>query len=322
MKTAVLPGTDMLSSVVALGTDSFGLTLPEKESFAMLDAYVAMGGNMIDTALSYSDWVQGEKSRSEKLIGRWLFKRGSRSRVLLSTKGGHPPMGHMEIPRLSRKDIESDIEKSLRHLGCDYVDIYWLHRDTGRLPVGEIMETLHDLVKVGKTRFFGLSNWTHERIDEANAYAEKHGLTRVIAGQIQHSVARGIPENNDPTLVLMNQREYAYYAKHHMPVFAYASQAKGFFSKLDAGGLQALGLKARTRYLSEDNLKRYALLKEFAGCYKASVGQLAIAALTSDRHVLTFPIVGCKTVEQLSESMSGADITLEQNDVDRLFLLQ
>lgn len=318
MKKVVLRGTDLEISQIVLGTDVYGLTLSEEESFAMLDAYVELGGNALDTALIYSDWAPGEKSRSEKLIGRWMKARGNRNKLIVSTKGAHPPIGYMDISRLSRSDIEGDMERSLRHLQSDYVDIYWLHRDDTRLPAGEIMETLNDLVKTGKTRSIGLSNWTHERIGEANDYAKAHGLSEVVAGQIQYSAAEGVPANNDPTLVLMNEGEYAYYKQSGMAVFAYAAQAKGLFSKLDQGGVEALSSKAQDRYLSEENLRRFALLKELSGRYGASVGQLAIAAICSNRDFPTFPIVGCKNIPQLTESMGGAGITMEQSDIDRL----
>lgn len=318
MKKQLLSGTDLTISPVALGTDSYGLTLDENASYAMLDEFLDRGGNLLDTALIYSDWEPGEKSRSEKLLGRWMKSRGNRDKVVISTKGAHPEFAHMDVPRLSRREIEGDIEQSLLHLGCDYIDIYWLHRDGANVPVGDVMETLNDLVKTGKTRYFGMSNWTHERIEEANRYADEHGLCRIVSSQIQHSIADGIPENNDKTLVLMNDGEYDYFSRTKMPVFAFASQAKGFFSKLDKGGAEALSPKARTRYLSEENLRRFDVIRRLAAEHGTTVGGIVVAALTSNTDFQTIPIIGCKNSDQLSDSMNGADILLTQAEIDEI----
>ena len=154
------------------------------------------------------------------------------------------------------------MDESLKRLGTDYVDIYWLHRDDENLPVDGIMETLSKLVKTGKTRYIGMSNWTAERIDEANRCAEREGLPKLCASQIQYSMAVPNVENNDPTLVLMNDQEYEYFKNHDLTVFAFASQAKGFFSKLYAGGVENLSPKARERYLNEESLKRYQRIRQ------------------------------------------------------------
>ena len=141
MKYIKLDGTDIKVSKLALGTDSMGEPMTEETSREVLDSFTEAGGTLIDTALSYNDWAPGEKSRSEKIIGRWLKARSNRHDLIISTKGGHPPMGHMDISRLSEKEIMSDIEQSLSNLGTDYVDIYFLHRDNENLPVAPIMET-------------------------------------------------------------------------------------------------------------------------------------------------------------------------------------
>lgn len=319
MEKKKLVGTEALVSPIALGTDVYGLTLSEKESFDMIDAYIGMGGNVIDTALVYSDWVPGEKSRSEKLIGRYLKKSGKRNELIISTKGAHPVPGHMDVPRLSPSEIRLDMEKSLLNLGVDYVDIYWLHRDSEKADISEICRTLDELVKEGKTRYIGMSNWTYSRIDEYNEYAKRHSLTQLISSQIQYSAAKSIPENNDPTLVFMNDREYAYFKEKRMPVFAYASQAKGFFQKLEAGGTEALSEKARTRYLSEENLKRFKRIKKTATERNVSCGEIALSALISNPDFLTIPIVGCKNKAQLENSIKSADITLTKDELDYIF---
>lgn len=316
MEKKILAGTDLTVSPIALGTDVYGLVLSENEAYSMIDAYIGLGGNLIDTALVYSDWEPGEKARSEKLIGRYLKKSGNRKNLVISTKGAHPVPGHMDVSRLSEKDIRGDMEKSLINLGVDYVDIYWLHRDAADADIAEICHTLDALVKEGKTRYIGMSNWRAERIAEYNAYAKEHGLAKVFSSQIQYSLAKSIPENNDPTLVLMNDEEYSFFKKNKMPVFAYASQAKGFFQKLERGGVAALSEKASTRYLSEENLQRFERVKKIAKEHGVSCGEAALAALISNNDFETVAIVGCKNTAQLTESLKAADTLISQAEID------
>lgn len=316
MEKKLLNGTKLYVSAIALGTDVYGLDLSEEESYAMIDSYIAMGGNVLDTAKMYSDWVPGERSRSEKLIGRYLKKRGNREKIIISTKGAHPEVGHMDEPRLKRSDIRADMEASLRHLGVDCVDIYWLHRDHKTADIGEVAETLSELVKEGKTRYVGLSNWTGERIAELNRYAESHSLTKAIAGQIQYSAATAVVENNDPTLVLMNEKEYAFYKETKMPVFAFASQAKGFFQKMEAGGEAALSDKARTRYLSDENRERFSRVLKLAKEHGSSAGRIALASLINNSDFQVIPIIGCKSIDQLKDTVAAADVHLSREETE------
>lgn len=315
MDKKLLSGTDIYVSAIALGTDVYGLDLSEDESYAMLDRYIDLGGNIIDTAKMYSDWAPGERSRSEKLIGRYLKKRGNREKIIISTKGAHPEVGHMDEPRLKRSDIRADMEASLCNLGVDCVDIYWLHRDHKTADIGEVAETLSELVKEGKTRYIGLSNWTGERIAAFNRYAESHSLTKVIAGQIQYSAATAVVENNDPTLVLMNEKEYAFYKETKMPVFAFAAQAKGFFQKMEAGGEAALSKKARERYLSDDNRARFLNVTEVAKAHGVSAGEAALASLIENPDFLVIPIVGCKNISQLEDTLKAAELHLTKEEI-------
>lgn len=316
MKKKLFSGTDIYVSDIALGTDVYGLDLSESESFAMMDEYIALGGNVIDTAKMYSDWAPGERSRSEKLIGRYLKARGSRAELVISTKGAHPEVGHMDEPRLSKSDIRSDMEASLTHLGVDYVDIYWLHRDHKTADIPEIAETLSELVREGKTRYIGLSNWTAERIRAYNDYAIEHSLKKVISSQIQYSAAVAVKENNDPTLVLMDETEYAFYKETKMPVFAFAAQAKGFFQKMEAGGEAALSEKARARYLSDDNRARFLRVAEVAASHGVSAGEAALASLILNPDFEVIPIVGCKNKAQLEDTVKSADLKLSEDEID------
>lgn len=310
MKYVTLNHTNDKISVVALGTDVYGTALETDKAIELLDEYTFLGGNVIDTASVYG----GENDNvSEKTIGKWMREKKNRQKLFISTKGAHPKVATMNISRLSKAEIEHDINLSLRNLSTDYIDIYWLHRDDESLCVDEIMDTLAGLVKSGKTRFIGMSNWTHKRIDEANKYAKEHNLSPVISSQIQYSIAKAVVENNDPTLVLMDDAEYEYFKNNDLSVFAYASQAKGFFSKLDNGGLESLSEKAKSRYFCDTNMEIFNRVKTVSKEYGRSVGEVAISALISNTDFQTVPIIGCKNTEQLRESMSGASLVLPQN---------
>lgn len=310
MKYKVLNNTDLKVSALSLGTDVYGSYLDWESSVSLLDYYTENGGNLIDTALVYGNSPSGERSRSEKLIGKWMREKKNRHNLIISTKGAHPEI--MSISRLSREDILGDIEKSLNHLNTDYVDIYWLHRDDESLSVEPIMDTLSEIVKSGKARYIGMSNWTYKRIEKANEYAKKNNLPLLMGSQIQYSAAIPNIEGNDPTLVLMNDGEYDYFKKTKLNVFAYASQAKGFFSKLEAGGRENLSEKARVRYLNEQSLKRYEIIKRIAEETGHSVGEVAIGVIADNPNFTTIPIVGCKNISQLKESMAGCCLEFDR----------
>ena len=161
----------MKMAKLSLGTAGFGSAVDRKTAFLLLDRYYAAGGNLFDTARVYADWLPNGHGASERTLGEWIASRGLRDRVLISTKGAHPPMGNLHTPRVNRKAILFDMEESLSALATDYVDIYFLHRDDESRPVSDIMPTLHELVVAGKTRFLGASNWRASRIAEANAFA-------------------------------------------------------------------------------------------------------------------------------------------------------
>ena len=176
---------------IARGADYFGVRIPEDRAFSLMDRYLELGGNVIDTARIYgrAEARDASYSNSEPIVGRWLKSRGTRDRVVLITKGAHHVMEDPSQKRVNRACIDSDLETSLRELGVDSVDIYFLHRDDPEKPVSEIMDALDRHVKAGRIRALGASNWTCARIAEANAYARANGKTPFTVSQIQWGVA-------------------------------------------------------------------------------------------------------------------------------------
>ena len=297
------------SSKILLGTGYFGDTITEAESFQILDAYYEAGGRHIDTARLYAD---GE---SEKVVGRWLKDRKPAD-IFVSTKGGFYDVDACEKPRLNETDIRGDLEQSLAALELDCVDFYWLHRDDESLPVSQIIDYMNALLQEGKFKKFGASNWCSGRIEEANRYAEERGLVGFSASQIRFNPAYCVGERGG--LVGMDAKEFEFYHKSGMPVAAYSSQAKGFFSKMAEFGESGLSEKAKKRYLCEENIRRTEIIKQLAKEHNCSIASVVCAILCSVSEFDVFPIIGGRNVSQILDSLDGADITIPSDTVRTL----
>ena len=149
-----------------IGSTYFGTDIDKEKSFTLLDLYYQLGGNCIDTARCYAQWLEGGESASEKVIGEWLESRRLRERIVLSTKGAHPSTS--AIKRVNSADIVEDIGQSLECLKTNYIDVYFLHRDDVEADIEDVMYTLNKFVEDGTIKVLGASNWTVERIEYAN----------------------------------------------------------------------------------------------------------------------------------------------------------
>lgn len=322
MRTFIIQNREhtLLVPKVIFGTTYLGNIENRAEAFAQLDEYYEQGGRCIDTARCYSNLVPEDRTPSEEVIGEWLSKRERRGQMLLSTKGGHPPYGKMDLSRLDAGSLRYDLEQSLKALQTDYIDIYWLHRDDRRTPVSEIIGTLNEFVREGKIRCFGASNWQSDRIYAANRFANNQGFIGFSAGQVQWSLASCTPSAyGDETVVCMDRELYQAYFDFDFPVMAYNSQAKGFFSKLAAGRKEAeLPEKIRKRYLNagnrEENLKRYERVRELSEKYHVTPAVIALAYLTCNR-LKCGAVIGCSSREQIVDSMQAQDFVLPDEEV-------
>ncbi|HEY0828885.1 MAG TPA: aldo/keto reductase, partial [Bacilli bacterium] len=309
------PHTELLASTLCLGTGSLGSTVMESDSFRLLDAFLHLGGNFIDTAKIYADWIPGERSASEKMIGKWLKRANSRHNVIMGTKGAHPPLENLHQPRLSPIEITADLNASLQHLQTDYIDLYWLHRDDPNRPVEDIMETLNIAEKAGKVRYFGCSNWTVPRIEAANAYAAKQGFRGFAATQNMWSLA--VPNKDaieDKTLVMMEDRDRAFHEKSGMAAIPYSSQANGFFSGRYRKGepLSAANSAKHVEgyYYNDENFARLERLERVANQQNLTRTQVALGYLLSQPFPV-FPIVGCYNITQLQDSCTSGNVNLD-----------
>ena len=283
---------DMSLSNIVLGTDGYGERIDKKTAFSIMDLYTQNGGNVIDTARLYTNGT------SESYVGEFIS--GIRDNLYISTKCAHPPLSDMSHNRLNEIDIEYDIDTSLKTIGIDYIDIVWLHRDDLSVSVEPIIDIMNKMVKKGKIRYFGASNWTYQRIDEANKYADKTNQSGFIASQPLYNMATRT-KVWDSTLVCLEGEEKAKYDKSHFPVFAFSSQAKGFFEKYSQGTLSE---KAKERYLNDNTLKTYELIKKSAQESGNTISYTALSMLIKQSNFDVFPIIGPSNVEQLKSTLN------------------
>lgn len=311
-----LPGTDLKVSQLCLGTNRFGTSTPEQEAFALLDTFYEQGGNFLDTALVYANWLPDvPESASEKTIGSWLRSRELTGRIVVATKGGHPDLATPQVSRLSAKDLAGDIEKSLSHLQVDAIDVFWLHRDNPEVPVADILGALNQAVERGYIRYFGPSNWHAPRIREALEYARGHGLKGFVANQPMWSLAAVNEGSVDANLVVFDDDALALHRESGLAVIPYSAQAQGFFSKLTAS--QEIPEGVRQRYMNDLNLKRSSRLEELAQRYSIPNAHIVLSYLTS-QSIPVVPVVGCRTLAQLSESMAAVHMTLTSDELEYL----
>lgn len=315
MRSTAIPQTDLMPSAICLGSSNFGNGIAPADAYQLLDAYVACGGNFIDTAAVYANWLPGEKNSSEKTIGRWLAANNRRDSLVLATKGAHPELATMHVPRMSPAEIVDDLETSLRNLQTDWIDLYWLHRDDPARPVAEIIDTLHGQVLAGKVRYFGCSNWRADRIAAAQSYAAARGITGFVANQMRWSLAQMDPAaEGDPTTVAMDDTTYAYHRCTGLAAIPYSSQANGYFQKMAEGRAKDVRPNQQKQYGTAENRKRVARLQQLVQETGHSVSQLVLAYLTSQPFV-TIPIVGCRSVAQVEDSMRAGDVKLTGEQV-------
>lgn len=298
------------TSKIMLGTAYFGDGISEEDAFKIMDTYRKMGGINIDTARLYA------KGKSEEIVGKWLRERNAAD-MHVFTKGGYYEPDAGEAPRIAEAEIRSDLEESLKALGVDSIEFYWLHRDDENVSVEVIAELMDSLIKEGKIKKFGVSNWTSRRIKEFNEYSEKNSLAKISASQIRFNPAYCLGERGG--LVGMDKDEFSFYKNAGMPVVAYSSQAKGFFSKVAEQGTDALSEKAKKRYLCPENLEKVDVMKSLAEKYNTSVGAIVCGAMCSIKQFDVFPVIGGSRVSQIEDSMHGGDVVLTENELKSIF---
>ena len=255
MRNILIPNTDLELSGIGFGTANAGWksTWDGEDADRMFEGYLAAGGNLIDTAHVYSDWVEGEKSRSERVIGDWLARRKKRDDFILMTKGGHPRNETMHISRLNADDMREDLEGSLLKLRTDYIDIYMYHRDDVSIPVCELIERMEGYKKEGKIRYYGCSNWTTERMKEADAYCAEKGYRGFVANQAMYNIGvKRMKGVSDKTMVVCDDEMLSYHKNSQNLLMPFSGNCSGFFHMLKEFGEERM---SKSGYFTEGNLQ-------------------------------------------------------------------
>ncbi len=312
MEYGFVAGIGKRVSRLVHGTIMLSMEEPEP-GFALLDEAFAAGCNTFDTAHIYAG---GDCDRA---LGAWMASRGNREEVVVIGKGAHP---NADRRRVTPFDIASDLHDSLARMQTDYVDLFLLHRDDPDVPVGPIVDALNEHVEAGRIRAFGGSNWTHERLAEANAYAEARGLQGFAASSPHVSLAEMV---NDPwggciSLTGAHQQTARqWYSETRLPVFAWSSLSRGYFSgRFTPGEIRAMGEDSELEfvhwYRSEANLERLERVFELAERKGATVPQLAMA------YVLRLPmnlfaLVGCQNPGEMTGLDEAFTIDLSSEEM-------
>lgn len=278
-------------------------------AFELLDGFVGLGGNTLDAAHQYEG--------SEQVLGKWLETRKNREKVRILTKGGHPDDGEPG-KRIKPELIRKDLYESLERLKTDYVDFYALHRDDPEVEVGLIMETLNEFISSGLIHAIGVSNWSQDRIKEANEYAEAKNLTGFSFNSPNLSLAK-CKEPMWPGCVSLNQKGIERHSETGMPVLAWSSQAGGFFSGRFTPDDRTNEDMVRV-YYSDDNWERYRRASILAEEKKVTTIQIALAYVINQPFP-TAAIIGPQSIDELTSSMEGAQIKLTSSDINWLNLV-
>jgi aryl-alcohol dehydrogenase-like predicted oxidoreductase len=303
-----LGATDLDVYPLCLGGNVFGWSADEAQSFLVLDAYVAAGGNFIDTADVYSAWAPGHSGgESESIIGRWMAARKNRDKIIVATKVGLLA----GLAGLSAKTIAVAAEASLRRLRTDRIDLYYAHRDDPGTPLEETLRAFDALVREGKVRHIAASNYSAERLGEALAISRREHLARYAALQ--------------PHYNLMHRREYEgdlaqLCVREGIVCLPYFSLAKGFLAgKYRPGGAAVLSVRAEgaRAYLDDRGLAVLSALDAVAEAHRTTVAAVALSWLTA-RPMVAAPIVSARNPEQLADLLPMASLRLSADEVRQL----
>lgn len=316
MERRQIQDTELRVSPFGLGTADAGVAWKEEDVGRIIGTYLELGGNVIDTAHVYSDWVPPEIARSERIIGDWLAETGKRNEIVLVTKGGHPSMlggnPDMHKSRMRKEDMIKDLDSSLAKLRTDWIDIYFYHRDDLAIPVEETVEVMEDFVRQGKIRYYGCSNWTPERMKAADTYCREKGYRGFIADQMLFNYGtKYMNPMEDDTLCVMDDKVYAYHRENRgnlaMP---YMGICSGFFHNYEKKGADAV---KESPYYTEGNRQaagRFKMLKEK---YGADTTQILLGFfMVQDFPCL--PLYGTGKPERLKDAAKAFSIAFEKED--------
>jgi aryl-alcohol dehydrogenase-like predicted oxidoreductase len=311
MEKRELGQSGLWASPLAFGGNVFGWTVDKKTGFELLDAFSASGFNLVDTADVYSTWVPGNQGgESETMLGEWMHSRKKREALIIATKVGKP-MGP-DKKGLSRKYIREAVEASLKRLQTTYIDLYQSHDDDASVEMEETLETFSDLIKEGKVRAIGASNFSAERLSKALEISRANGYARYETFQPPYNLYdRSIERDVQPLCV-----------KEKIGIIPYYSLASGFLTgkyRSEKDVHKSVRGKSVLSYLDEKGMQILKALDWVAARYHASAATIALAWLMA-RPGIVAPIASATTVSQLKDLCKATEIRLGEDDMRILSL--
>lgn len=310
MEKRTIGSSSLSVAPLAFGGNVFGWTADEATSFKLLDAFVAAGFNLIDTADVYSRWVPGNTGgESETIIGNWLKRSGKRAEVVIATKLGAEMAPDKK--GLSKGYMERAVDDSLRRLQTDYIDLYQSHYDDLNTPIEETLEAFGRLIEAGKVRFIGASNFTPERLRESMEISKKQGYPAYQSLQ---------PEYNLYDREKYEQQYEPIVEQYNLGVLNYYALASGFLTgkyRSEADLSKSPRGQGVKKYLDDRGYRILSALDEVAQQYQATPAQISLAWLMAHPGI-TAPIASATSVEQLHDIAKAADLHLDESALDKL----
>lgn len=309
MKRVMLGKSGIAASALPFGAMYLGTKQDRAASFDLLDAYVAAGGDFIDTANIYAHWV-GDGWRggeSETILGEWLAARGNRDRLVIASKVGFP---YQDVPAgLTREVIRRECEKSLRRLGVETIDLYFAHNDDRNVPQGEVLGAFQELIAEGKVRAIGASNFATHRLATANAIAAANGLPRYEVLQQRHTYLQPRSDADFGPQRTLTQDMSDYCGEAGIPIMAYSSSLGGAYTG-------EMGRDVPEQYRSVGNRQRLAVLKAVATEAGLAPQQVMFAWLLARPGML--PLIAASSTRQLADNLAAGKIALTEEQIARL----
>ena len=304
---------------ILLGTGKFGGVIEDGRCFEMMDLFYELGGRAIDTGHCYGMFYPGggRQPLAERVIGKYLKQR-IRSDYIVCTKGGYMDLDTGDS-RISEKCLRADLEASLRELQTDYIDIYYLHRDDVNRPVSEIVPIMNSFIKEGKIREAGASNWSHERVREANDFALANGYKPIkyVQNLYNLGVYSSWPQNDRTMRITTEKDRQAFRSWREVQFVAYSAQGYGVFSKADPSDMSGYRNIMDETYPFFDAAtvrERAKRVRSLADRYGVLPSVIALSYVLSDP-MAPAAVIGCTKISQMKEAMGAMALHLSEEEL-------